>query len=100
MTKLNWALACGVVLGALLAAAGPVQTADFRVHSGETVYTTQTLSDPGDVGLIEAGGAISTVDGPGVYMGPGVDKSVTNNGVITTSGIFNVGILSEGATLR
>ena len=95
MTKLNRALACGVALGALLTSAAPAQTADFTVHSGQTV-TTQTLSDPGDVGLIEAGGTISTVDGPGVYMGPGEDKSVTNNGVITTSGIFNIGILSEG----
>ena len=100
MANVRGALSCGVALGALLAARGALAT-DFTVPSGTTETTTQELLDPGDAGLIEAEGAISTVGNvePGVRM-DNVDQSVTNDGDITTSGDLAYGIQSFGADSR
>lgn len=88
-------LVCGVALGALLSGAGQLLAADFTVVNGQVVTTTQTLTDAGDAGLIEAGGTVS-VNGIGVESS-GDNQSVRNNGAIETSGVSGSGIYSSGA---
>ena len=95
MTKLGRALACGVALGALLTAAGGALATDFIVPAGPPVGP-QVLPGPGDTLLIETGGTIVSVAVPGVSM-DNIDQIVTNNGLITTSGDFAIGIFSFGA---
>lgn len=70
----------------LLSVADVLPATDFVIENGQTVTTTQVLSDPGDQGLIEQGGTInvtgSNVDG--VKM-ENENQKVTNKGVIQTS---------------
>lgn len=100
MTKFRGALSCGVALGALLAAGGAL-AGDFTVESGDTETSTQEMLDPDDVGLIEAGGAISTINGNelGVSM-ENANQTVTNDGDVTTLGTSAFGISSQGADAR
>jgi uncharacterized protein with beta-barrel porin domain len=91
MTKLNRALACGVALGALLTAAGGARATDFIVPAGIPRLGV-LIPGPGDTLLIETGGSI-VGNGPGVTMN-NVDQIVTNNGLITPSGVGGHGILS------
>lgn len=83
-------LACG-----LLSTCFYSYGADFVVNSGETVTTTQTLTDPGDEGLIEEGGTISTAGDNAVEM-LNIDQTVLNNGSILTTGADAIGINSTG----
>jgi len=88
-------LACSVAVGALLAGAGAAMAADFTVRSGETVFDTQELTDQGDRGVIEAGGVISMAIGPAVRSSND-DQTVTNHGLLTTTGNSAYGIWSQG----
>jgi hypothetical protein len=92
-------LACSVAVGALLAGSGAAMAADFTVQSGQTVTTTQTLANPGDTGLIKAGGTIETTNVNAVDS-LNNDQTVTNQGEITTSDNFANGIYSIGADAR
>lgn len=70
------------------------QAADFTVPTGATVGQ-QTLTDIGDSGLIENGGTISSpVTGVVMFN---ADQTVTNYGLISTSGFFASGIGANGA---
>jgi len=92
-------LACSVAVGALLAGAGASMAADFTVESGQTETATQELTDPGDRGLIEAGGAIDT-SGENAVDSLNDYQTVANDGLITTSGGFVYGINSTGLNAR
>ena len=70
---------------ALLCLASAGYADNFVVQNGETVNTTQTLTDPGDQGLIEEEGVIATAAGPGVIM-LAANQTVLNKGTITTTG--------------
>lgn len=67
--------------------------ADFVVENGQTVTTTQVLTDDGDQGLIEAGGVIN-VNATGVLM-QNNNQQVQNFGLISTTGNGYVGIRNE-----
>ncbi len=95
--KFRAGLSCGVALAAVMAGAGAAWAADFTIANGQ-IAGSQVLSNPGDRGLIEAGGAI-TAAGTGVYMN-NTDQRVTNNGDITISGAGNQGIVSEWANAQ
>ncbi|QKV19728.1 autotransporter domain-containing protein [Oricola thermophila] len=77
---------------------GAAVAADFTIVDGQTETTTQTLSDPGDVGTVEAGGTISTAGNSedAVWMQDD-GQSLSNHGRIETSGIGADGIYSDGA---
>ncbi|QKV17900.1 autotransporter domain-containing protein [Oricola thermophila] len=77
---------------------GAAMAADFTIVDGQTETMTQTLSDPGDVGTVEAGGTISTAGNSedAVWMQDD-GQSVSNDGRIGTSGYDSYGIWSEGA---
>ena len=59
--RLRAGLSCGVATCALLAGISGALADDFTVHANETVNVTQVLNGQGNVGLIEAGGTISTM---------------------------------------
>lgn len=78
-------------------AAPSAQAADFTIVDGQTETTTQTLTDTGDIGRIEAGGAIITsevaedgvqVTGDGTYL--------YNDGTITTTRVASDAIYVSG----
>jgi len=86
----------GLVLGACTLA-GTAHAADFTVSSGTTETTTQTLTDPGDTGTIEAGGAIATTgNNHGVHL-QNQDQTVSNAGAISTDGLSAHGVQIDGA---
>ncbi len=100
MKKFRGGLFCGVALGALLTATGSALAGDFTVGSGDVVGT-QTLTGPGDTGLIEAGG---TIQATGNSAAIGVNafntgQTVINNGLIhaSASGVSSIGIYSGEA---
>lgn len=72
--------------------------ASFVIPDGTTVTSTQILTNPGDTGLIEEGGAIIINDTYGVMMN-NVDQSVENNGNITMTGL-STGIGKGGVYLN
>lgn len=69
-------------------------SADFNVPSGTTVTTTQTLTDTGDTGTVEMGGAIDTTGVDAVVM-QNTNQLLTNNGSITTTGAFRAGVFAS-----
>lgn len=73
-----------------------VFAADFVVDDGYTVFTTQVLTDDGDEGVIEQGGAIETTNEVGVDM-QNSNQSVENRGSISTTGQDAFGIESSGS---
>ncbi|GAB4363033.1 MAG: hypothetical protein Kow0026_27300 [Oricola sp.] len=71
---------------------------DFTIAEGETVTTTRTLADPGDSGVIRAGGMIVTTAGNEIAAEMLNDgQSFYNAGVISTAGGSAWGIHSAGA---
>ncbi|QKV17899.1 autotransporter outer membrane beta-barrel domain-containing protein [Oricola thermophila] len=76
---------------------GAAMAADFTIVDGQTETMTQTLSDPGDVGTVEAGGTISTAgdNHHAVRMNEN-GQSLANHGRLETSGGRSSGILSGG----
>ncbi|QKV17901.1 autotransporter outer membrane beta-barrel domain-containing protein [Oricola thermophila] len=76
---------------------GAAMAADFTIVDGQTETMTQTLSDPGDVGTVEAGGTISTAgdNHHAVRMNEN-GQSLANHGRLETSGEWAMGILSGG----
>jgi len=93
----RWPLPLGSAL--LLAAALSPEVASaqsFTVDSGTTVVTTRTMTGAGDIGRIEAGGAVTPGSGfYGVHM-TGNDQALDNFGLIETTGAAAYGIRSTG----
>src|SRR5262245_41730271 len=73
--------------------------ANFIVNDGQTVVVSQILANPGDVGLIEELGKITTV-GDGVIM-QSSNQQVLNKGTIITTGNSGNGIFNNaGANVQ
>ena len=70
---------------------GEVRAADFIVPSATTVGQ-QTLTDVGDTGVIESGGAITSAASAVLMLN--ADQTVINDGAISTTGFFGAGIQS------
>src|SRR5690606_39112734 len=73
----------------------------FTVPSGETRTITQTMAADGDVGIVEAGGGISTtgIAAEGIYS-TGDNVLIVQKGTISTTGDAARGINSAGAGAR
>ncbi|MCH9626873.1 MAG: hypothetical protein S4CHLAM2_05040 [Chlamydiales bacterium] len=67
--------------------------ASFIVKNGE-VETAQTLSTVGDIGIIEAGGAIVSASAPSVSMS--ADNQIVKNHGLTSNTGGNIGINNTG----
>jgi len=70
---------------------------DITIPSGTTVTTTQTLTDVGDTGTIDSGGAIDVTDEDGLVL-DNDDQTAVNNGDIfveRTGGLNRAGIGSN-----
>ena len=77
-------------------ALSPALAQDFTVHSGDVVGQ-QILNTIGGVGIIEAGGVVSTNGALAVQM-LDANQVVENFGLIETTGLIAVGIGSTGPT--
>lgn len=73
----------------LLCVVDVLSAADFIIESGQTVNTTQVLTDPGDQGLIEQGGTINVSGVSGVEL-LNENQRVVNKGVIQTFEGFGI----------
>jgi hypothetical protein len=74
--------------------APPLQAASFTIVDGQTVTSQQILND-NEVGVIEAGGTLSTIN-ISIFLGGGDNIVVTNGGTLTAIGGGNSGIWSTG----
>lgn len=70
-----------------------VYAADFTVEDGQIETTTQTLSDSGDVGIIEElGSIITTGDSVNGVNASNTNQQVINRGLVSTTGDTAIGI--------
>ncbi len=108
--RISAAAALVLILVAAPSLAPQVRAADFTVPNGATVGQ-QNLSDPGDTGLVEAGGTISTTaNSEHAVTMSATDQDFDNSGSISTLGgtaygvyglfddaeIFNNGSITTG----
>jgi hypothetical protein len=73
----------------------------FTVGNGQTVTTTQTMNGPSEVGVVEAGGTISTAGG-GVQaiIASAADAVIVNSGLVATTGFAARAISTLGPGAR
>ncbi|KLN61853.1 hypothetical protein WH96_06090 [Kiloniella spongiae] len=72
-------------------------SADFTIINGQTETTTQLLSTDGDVGIVEQGGAISTVGNTNYAIRSDANNAIiSSSGTLTTTGDNSFGIFSRG----
>lgn len=96
--KLVWR--CGVSAAALSWGSQglPVMAADFTVPAGTTETTPQTLTS-GEIGIVENGGALTTMGGADSITA--IDNNtIINDGAVSASGAFADGIVvGDGNTI-
>lgn len=85
-----------IPLTAIITLCHELNGANFEVEDGETVTTTQVLSDSGDRGIIREGGEITTTDENAVNM-INDDQVLSNRGIIETNGDNSLGVYQTGA---
>ena len=92
------ALLLGAVSAIVLAGSPGAALADsFTIGAGEIETDPQALDNPGDVGLIEQGGQLTTGANTAVNNNfAAEDATLINNGLIVTNGNADYGVLSNG----
>jgi hypothetical protein len=91
--KINLQNKTALALAISLSFIPPTQAADFTIVSGQIETTPQTLANDNDVGVIEAGGELNTMN-TNAITASAINNSVTNKGSLSTEGDNAFGISS------
>jgi hypothetical protein len=91
--KINLHTKTALALAISLSFIAPTQAADFTIVSGQIETTPQTLANDNDVGVIEAGGELNTMN-TNAITASAINNSVTNKGSLSTEGDNAFGISS------
>jgi hypothetical protein len=93
--KINLHTKTALALAISLSFIAPTQAADFTIENGQIETTPQTLANDNEVGVIEAGGELNTMN-TNAITASAINNSVTNKGSISTEGTSAIGIYSRG----